>query len=93
MCHQIEHVLCEWGSGVRPSVPQMFSEEVAKTRYLFYFILFSFRIEFIYIISSSYVGFEEAWNQIAAGSPTWKTQWPRKLYQTIVYVFIVQIIK
>jgi len=66
MCHQIEHVLREWGSGVCPSVPQMFSEEVAKTRYLFYFILFYFHS----------VGFEEAWNQIAAGSPTWKTQWP-----------------
>jgi hypothetical protein len=35
----------------------------------------------------SYIGFEEAWNQIAVMSPGWKAKWPCKLYQTIVYVF------
>jgi hypothetical protein len=35
---------------------------------------------------SSYLGFEEAWNDIAASSPGWKSQWPKKLYQIIVYV-------
>ena len=35
---------------------------------------------------SSYISFEEAWNQIADASPGWKAQWPWKLYQKIVYV-------
>lgn len=35
---------------------------------------------------SSYIGFEEAWKQIAVMSPGWKAKWPCKLYQTIVYV-------
>jgi hypothetical protein len=60
----------------------MFSEETAKLRYVFIFC------EWVYLfpVCSSYVGFKEAWNEIAAGSPGWEAQYTHKLYQTIVYV-------
>jgi len=48
--------------------------------------VYSIEIAFIFILLSSYIGFEEAWNQIADASPSWKAQWPRKIYQKIVYV-------
>ena len=48
--------------------------------------MYSIEIAFIFILLSSYIGFEEAWNQIADASPSWKAQWPQKIYQKIVYV-------
>jgi len=48
--------------------------------------VYSIEIALIFILLSSYIGFEEAWNQIADASPSWKAQWPQKIYQKIVYV-------